>query len=356
MYGGQNIFITVTSSNVAYNSATGRFTFDVTLKNLLEQKIGTTDGTTLDPNGVRVFFSSGPTVTAGSGVLAVVPDGFGTFTGGGQAFYQYNEVLAMNATSAAKQWMFIISPTVDTFDFLVLISAPVQFPNGYIEINGQLPGANLGNLHPGTTLPLTGVIKNALGVVQPGVITWGTTDANQASVDGSGNVTGVRYGTPSITATSGGRNGSVLFNVTGTVRLWTGAVSTTWNVGGNWAGGYTPALVDTAHIPNGPANMPALTASESIGALTVDDGAITHLGAFDMTLSQFATTGQTSGGVDGSTGRLLLTGTSTLGGRFSLVEISGNYTQNGNISVIAPITTAGGSIFSPGFLTFIASQ
>src|SRR5215212_3157362 len=74
IYGGQNTFVTVTSTNVAYDGGTGRFTFDVTIKNLLQQPIGTTDGATLSPTGVRVFFGSGPTVTSGTGVATTLPD------------------------------------------------------------------------------------------------------------------------------------------------------------------------------------------------------------------------------------------------------------------------------------------
>ena len=345
IYGGQNMFVTVASSNVAYNNVTGRFTFDVTLKNLLQQPIGTTDGTTPAPTGIRAFFASGPTVTAGSGVCAVLPDGFGTFTGGGQSYYQYDQVLALNQTSAPKQWTIIISPTVDTFTFLLLISAPVEFPNGYIEINGQLPGSYYGLLHPGSTAPLTAVVKNQLGIVIPGaVITWGTTDPNQAVVDPAGVVTGVRYGMPAITATSMGLNGSMLFDITGTIRNWTGAVSTDWENGGNWAGGYTPALVDTANVPIGVPNFPVLTQAVATGGFTVADAATLSLGAFNMTLTSLAAAGQTTGGVSSTTGRLILAGNSILSGRISTTLITGTYNETENARVIAPLQIDAGTL------------
>ncbi len=358
LYGGQHTFVTLTSTNVAYNSGTGRFTFDLSVKNLLQQPIGTTDGTTIAPSGIRVFFTSGPTVTGGSGAASVVPDGFGTFTGGGQPFYQYNQILNQNQTSSTKLWTFIIAPTVDTFSFLLLISAPVQYPAGYIEINGQLPGASFGNLHPGSTTPLTAVVKNQLGLAIPGaVVTWGTTDPNQASVDASGVVTGVRYGNPAITATSGGLNGSMLFDVTGTVRNWNGLVSTDWQNAANWNGGYTPALVDTASVSGSPPNQPALTTAVATGAIVVADGLAINLGAFNMTLSGHATTGQSTGGVTGTTGKLILAGPAgTFGGRFSLVEITGIYAQDADARVTAPITVLSGLLRTPSFLTWVVAQ
>jgi hypothetical protein len=357
IYGGQNTFVTVTSSNVAYNSGTGRFTFDVTLRNLLQQPIGTTDGTTLAPTGVRVFFASGPTVTGGSGVCAVLPDGFGTFTGAGQSFYQYDQVLALNQTSSAKQWTIIISPTVDTFTFLLLISAPVQFPTGYIEINGQLPVGSYGLLHPGSTAPLTGVVKNQLGIVIPGaVITWGTTDPNQAIVDASGVVTGVRYGTPAITATSMGLNGSILFNITGTIRDWTGAVSTDWENGGNWAGGYTPALVDTANVPIGVPNFPVLTQAVATGGFTVADAATLSLGAFNMTLTSLAAAGQATGGVSSTNGQLILSGNSVLHGLLPTTVVTGTYLLDANARIVASLAIDAGTIQTDSHTLQVDSQ
>jgi hypothetical protein len=190
------------------------------------------------------------------------------------------------------------------------------------------------------------------------VVTWGSTDPDQASVDAGGVVTGVRYGSPVITATSGGLNGSISFDVTGTVRNWTGAVSADWAVGGNWGGGYTPALVDTANIPAAVSNFPALTQAESIGGLSIEDAATLNLAAFDLQLSKNATTGQGSGGVTGTTGTLILAGStgSTVGGRFSLVKVTGDYTQNADVRVVAPILIPAGRLFSPGYLTWILAQ
>src|SRR5690349_9437275 len=73
IYGGQNTYVKVTSSNPAYNSGTGQFTFDITVTNLIDQPIGTIDGANPAPGGVRVFFGSGPTVTSGTGIASVLP-------------------------------------------------------------------------------------------------------------------------------------------------------------------------------------------------------------------------------------------------------------------------------------------
>ena len=230
--GGQNVYVTLASSNVAYNGGTGQFTFDVTVKSLIEQPIGTTDGVTLDPGGVRVFFEDGPDVTSGTGSAAVIPDGFGTFTAAGQPYYQYGDVLEQNEVSTAKTWTIVMPPTVTTFNFLLYVAAPVQWPDGYITLNGALPGALYGSIHPGENEALVAVIKSPVGNPLPGAVTFGTTNPACATVDGTGTMTGVQAATCSITAESGALTGSMVCDVTGAVRQWDGSVSSDWSVGG----------------------------------------------------------------------------------------------------------------------------
>ncbi|HSU13611.1 hypothetical protein [Longimicrobium sp.] len=71
--GGQGTYVQLTSSNVAYNSGTHIFSFDMTVQNLIPQPLATTDGTTADANGVRVIFASGPNVLTGEGCRAAPP-------------------------------------------------------------------------------------------------------------------------------------------------------------------------------------------------------------------------------------------------------------------------------------------
>ena len=79
--GGQGAFERLASSGTAYNSGTQAFTSDVTVENLIAQPMNTTNGTTPDAGGIKVFFNSGPTVTGGSGVVSIAnADGTQTFT------------------------------------------------------------------------------------------------------------------------------------------------------------------------------------------------------------------------------------------------------------------------------------
>jgi DNA/RNA endonuclease G (NUC1) len=127
LYGGQNVNVKLTSSNVGYAPADSTFQFSVTVQNLLPEKIGTADGVTADPDGIRVFFSSGPTVTSGTGSATVAnADDDGTFTAAGQPYFQYDEVLASGQVSAPRVWQLHVDPSVGTFSFVVYVSSALQ--------------------------------------------------------------------------------------------------------------------------------------------------------------------------------------------------------------------------------------
>jgi Bacterial Ig-like domain (group 2) len=351
MVGGQGQYVRVTSSNVSYDAALGRFTFDVSLRNLIEQPLGTTDGTTLDPAGVRLFFHQAPAATSGTGAVTVVGDGTGFFSGPSQPYYQYNEVLSPLEVSPTRQWRLDMPPTVTTFNFTLLVYAAVPYPNGYVTLDGKLPGGTYGSLAPGGTHQLSAVVKTAAGKPVSGAVTFATSDPGCATVSGSGLVTAVGPGTCTITATSGARPGSIVFNVTSTTRTWTGAVSTDWSAGGNWQGGVAPGAADTVSIPTGVPRFPVLTSNAAVSDVTVADGATLDVGVFDLTSTGSVSTGATAGsGIVGSSGRVILAGTSkTMSGRFPAVRVSGTYSVNGPYWGKAPQTVGAGRITVSGF-------
>ncbi|HEX6041944.1 lamin tail domain-containing protein [Longimicrobium sp.] len=126
--GGQNTYVKLTSSNVSYDSISEIFQFDVTVQNLLNEGLGTPDGVTTDPQGIRVFFHSGPTVTSGTGVASVYnADGYDTFTASSQPYFTYAEILDKNEVSAAKTWQLLIPRTAATFAFQLYVESDVQY-------------------------------------------------------------------------------------------------------------------------------------------------------------------------------------------------------------------------------------
>ncbi|MEO8337292.1 MAG: invasin domain 3-containing protein [bacterium] len=194
------------------------FSFNTTVQNLIGQKLGTTDGITLDPTGVRVFFYDAPHATSGSGTIDFIDpvgggslvDGFATFTASNQPYYQYNQILATSQTSAPKQWRIHIPASVTTFAFGVYVSAPVQFPTGWIDV--APPTATL---KAAATQALTATVRDVVGRTVTGqTVTWGTSNAAVATVDvNSGLVTAVADGAATITATSTTRTGTAAITV-----------------------------------------------------------------------------------------------------------------------------------------------
>jgi hypothetical protein len=354
--GNQNVYVRLVSSNIAYNGGTGQFTFDATLENLIEQPLGTVDGTTLDPAGIRIFFYTGPAITGGTGTVAVLPDGFALFTSAAQAYYTYPYLLDHNEVSPGETWTFIVPPTVTSFTFSVLVSAPVEYPVGYITLDGQLPTYDFGALHPSTPHAMTAVVKNALGEVIPGTVTFGTSDATIGTVSPAGVMTGVRAGTCTITATSGALTGGMTYDVTGTTRTWNGSVSADWAAGGNWNGGVSPAGVDSVAIPAGTPNDPALTAATAIGGVTVADAATLDLGAFNLTMGANLATGATGGVMTAGAGVLDLNGTGAAHGRVPSLWVTGTYALDGDLLVVAPQSIRAGRMSNPSYQLRIVSQ
>src|SRR5437667_3316723 len=126
--GGQGAYVALRSTNVSYNGGTTTFQADVTVENLTAQPRGTPDGGTV--TGVKVFFSSGPTVTSGTGTVTVAnPDGTGTFTGTSQPYFLYNQILATAQVSAPRTWKWTVPTTVNRFVFQVLVNAASPQPH-----------------------------------------------------------------------------------------------------------------------------------------------------------------------------------------------------------------------------------
>lgn len=123
LYGGQEKYVKLTSSGTAYDGGTQIFSSNVTVQNLLQQSIGTTDGSTV--TGVDVFFASQPAANGGGSVTVFNYDGTGTFTGTNQRYFHYPQIIETYEISAAKSWQFQITGTVTTFSFTVYISAPM---------------------------------------------------------------------------------------------------------------------------------------------------------------------------------------------------------------------------------------
>jgi len=146
--GGQNVYVKIRTSGVAYDSATQVFSFNTTIQNYTDQPMGTANGTQAHPLGVRIFFHTGPSVTQGSGSVTVASaDGIQSITGTNQPYFEYggdgagegllgsDGILSPGETSGARTWQLSMPPTVEFFAFTLLVST--QMPSA--TYNSQPP-------------------------------------------------------------------------------------------------------------------------------------------------------------------------------------------------------------------------
>jgi hypothetical protein len=359
--GNQHEYVTLTSTNQNYVPATGVFTFDVTVRNLIPQPLGTADSTAAlapDANGVRVFFSTPPVATAGSGAITVASDGQDFFLAAAQDYYQYNTVLEQFEVSAPKTWTFNVPSTVETFHFGVYVSAAVPWPDGYVLITGNF------NVLSGAERQLTARAYNAVGEMDPAAtsFTWMALDSTRAKVTSSGGLAhGQRAGSTGIVATEVGglaRHGTIMMNVAPIRRTWTGAAGVTnWENGANWLpDSIVPQPTDTAVVPDTTAAIfPVLNQNESVGGVEVLDltpgGVIPtiELGAFNLEASGSVMTTNSSS-ITNTVGRLFLTGIAQeVEGRLPAVSVTGTYSLSGNVSSRASLRVIGGRLRNQSF-------
>jgi hypothetical protein len=209
--GGQGVYVFLQASNHAYNAGTATYSIDVTVQNLIPQALGTTDGTTVHAEGVRIFFAEDPVPTDGSGLPVSVsnPTGSMPFLSGVQPYFQYSQLLSPNQTSSSLPWQFSVPVGVASFGFKVYVSTQVQFPTGWIDLT---PAAD--TMVAGGTQALTATVRNVVGTPVAGqTVTFGTSDAGVGTVDAAGLVTAVAPGSATITATAGARSGQATMAV-----------------------------------------------------------------------------------------------------------------------------------------------
>ncbi|HYR07044.1 MAG TPA: Ig-like domain-containing protein, partial [Longimicrobium sp.] len=197
--GGQGVNVRLRSTGMSYDG-TSTFRMDVTVENLTGQVLGSVDGVTPHPDGVRVFFASGPTSATGT-VEVANATGEGFFTAAGQKYFQYGGILAPGDTTPPLEWRFTLPPTVMSFQFAVYVAARVANESGWLRMEPFFPSVAVGE-----SMPLHAHRYDVAGRPAPGgTVTWSSADSTIARVAADGTVTGVAPGETYIFATDGPR-------------------------------------------------------------------------------------------------------------------------------------------------------
>jgi Bacterial Ig-like domain (group 2) len=195
-----------------YTASSTEVSFDLRVINLVPQPIATDDGTTLHSRGVRLFFWYDPWVTDGTGSVSVSePSATMTFTAANQKYHQWNEIVqSQDTTVAEKHYVFTLTGTVNSFEFMLGISTNMQW--GAIT----LASSDAETIAVGDSVDLNAARVNALGdTMALSSITWASDNTGVATVHStSGMVHGVSAGTANVIASqSPGRSDTVVITV-----------------------------------------------------------------------------------------------------------------------------------------------
>ena len=203
----------------------------------------------------------------------------------------------------------------------------------YLKVPSAMSVTHTEYINPGTSTAVsvsTGVAYAYVG------ISWN----NQFQAGGYANSSGVFNGylypsTPreyTLTVTAQNR-----ITYTGTIyagHIWTGAISTTWNIASNWNYGTVPGATNYVSVPSGLSRYPVIgTAAAICHTLSVDTGASVHLYTNSLTVANNVYMG----------GYLIMATAHTF-------DVDGSfYWQAGSMSLIA---NASAQIFCAGNMTF----
>lgn len=112
---------------LAEDSVAGRWSLSMRVANLLEEPIGTLDGTTV--TGVRLLLRGSPATTEGNGTVRVVnADGLDTSAAPARSYWSYGQIIPPNAWSEARTLRFDVPGTVTRFelDFIIAAHVPAE--------------------------------------------------------------------------------------------------------------------------------------------------------------------------------------------------------------------------------------
>ena len=217
--GGGSSYVVLATSNHVATADSSRF--DVTVQNVMNgQVMGTTDGVTAHPYGMRVFFYNAQTPTqsqprvltkvnpADTAWIAVVTPDSQVFSGAGskkRPYFQHApEILHPQDTSAPTTWRFALY-NVATWSFVAYISTEVRFPKGWIDVTPASPVVGLGGADT-----LAAHVRGAFGqrFAEPQGLTWTSSNPSVVTVmelaapDTLAQITAVSPGTAWIRARS----------------------------------------------------------------------------------------------------------------------------------------------------------
>lgn len=273
---------TVSGSGVVTGVAVG----DVTITATSEGKSGTSQ-VTVSAISVATVAVAPPTSSIGEGatveLTATAKDANGATLAGRAPTWSTSDagvarVNASGVVTGASAGTATVTATIEGKTGTASITV-TRRPVASVTLSPSDPTVTAGG-----TVQLAAAVKDAQGAVLQGrVVSWTTSAAAVARVNGSGLVTAVAPGAATITATSEGESGTTTVTVTaasGIVRTWKGGASgraSDWSVAANWNPSGVPIPLDTVRVP-ATAASPVLKADVQIARLILAGGRLRNAG------------------------------------------------------------------------------
>jgi hypothetical protein len=117
---GATTYAIFSPGNLVRDTVSHTWQFTAHIQNLLQQSIGTPNGTSV--TGVKVFVTDLHAI-AGTGEVSVASaDGRCTFTAPNQSYVDYDQIVASNGHTRKKLWKFDVPNTVTAVSMNILIS------------------------------------------------------------------------------------------------------------------------------------------------------------------------------------------------------------------------------------------
>ncbi|MCX5698061.1 MAG: DUF2341 domain-containing protein [Candidatus Omnitrophica bacterium] len=316
---GLNIYQNMVIVRNDYSAGTG-YTTNANLRTAdngdadIKYSTDASNNLTMD-SGQGLFIWSGDTYQPGANVTTPHFDIRGTVTAGPNTF-----TIGGNFANAGTFTCNTSTVTFNDNSQTSIISGSTAFYNFSSTTAGKTISMTGGTTQTVTNnLTLTGTASNPIVIndtgagavpkltLQSGKI-QSISDVNVANNDASGGIQLVDRGTSAL---SGATTNWVLGS-TGTTFTWTGAVSTDWNVSGNWDLGIVPSSTDAVIIPSNIISQQALGNDTTVKNLTINAGDTLTTGGYALTVN----------------GNLEVNGTLSAGS--STMIVHGNITGSGN--------------------------
>ncbi len=199
----QGVDVRVLTSAISWTD-TG-VSFDAAIQNLAGQRIGSSNGDTADPRGIRMVFVAPEAELAGAAAPAQViaapvessVTGRDSVTGASQPFVKFAALLDSGAVTAPTRVQLSIPANAPSATFALVVVAPVKHPHGWLRIAPAAVVVAIGR--PRT---LEAELRDALGRAMPSTaVTWSTSTIENADVTSDGAVNGKKTGIARVIVT-----------------------------------------------------------------------------------------------------------------------------------------------------------